>query len=46
MKKNSPICHIYKTEIPETDWEKQFWILDFGLGKNKRRSWKGQPLVG
>ena len=21
MKKNSPICHIYKTEIPETDWE-------------------------
>jgi len=21
MKKNSSICHIYKTEIPETDWE-------------------------
>jgi hypothetical protein len=24
----------------------RFWILDFGLGKNKRRSWKGEPLVG
>lgn len=22
MKKISPTCHIYKTEIPETDWEK------------------------
>jgi hypothetical protein len=21
VKKNSLICHIYKTEIPETDWE-------------------------
>jgi len=32
MKKNVPIVYIYKTEIPETDWEKQFWILDFRLG--------------
>jgi len=22
MKKIRPTCHIYKTEIPETDWEK------------------------
>jgi len=32
MKKISPMSYIYKTEIPEADWEKQFWILDFRLG--------------